>query len=89
MKAVLIIMLSLYCMLPLHAQTSRFRLMEYNVENLFDCEDDSLKNDDEFLPDALRKWNYGKYRAKLERLMKVIVAVGEDQVGVAGLGGDR
>ena len=80
MKAVLIIMLSLYCMLPLHAQTSRFRLMEYNVENLFDCEDDSLKNDDEFLPDALRKWNYGKYRAKLERLMKVIVAVGEDQV---------
>ncbi len=79
MKAVFItIMLSACCTLSLQAQTSRFRLMEYNVENLFDCADDSLKNDDEFLPGALRKWNYGKYRTKLERLMKVIAAVGDE-----------
>ena len=27
----------------------QFRVMEYNVENLFDCRHDSLKNDKEFL----------------------------------------
>lgn len=80
MKKILIIILAVSYALTFYAQTSRFRLMEYNVENLFDCIDDSLKNDDEFLPEALRKWNYGKYRVKLANLMKVIVAVGEDQV---------
>ena len=29
-----------------------FRVMFYNVENLFDCQHDTLKNDYEFLPDA-------------------------------------
>lgn len=62
------------------AQTNRFRVMEYNVENLFDCEHDSLKDDTEFLPDGSRKWTYGKYRDKLVKLGKVIVAVGEEQV---------
>lgn len=80
MRTFLVIMLSVCYVLTLHAQTSRFRLMEYNAENLFDCIDDSLKNDDEFLPEALRNWDYGKYKAKLANLMKVIVAVGEDQV---------
>ena len=41
--------------LPFIGQTNRFRVMEYNVENLFDCKHDSLKNDNEFLPTALRK----------------------------------
>ena len=61
-------------------QTNRFRVMEYNVENLFDCKHDSLKNDTEFLPTALRKWDYRKYREKLIKLGKVIVAVGGEQV---------
>ena len=29
------------------------RLMFYNVENLFDIYDDTLKNDNEFLPEGL------------------------------------
>lgn len=28
------------------------RVMEYNVENLFDCRHDSLKHDSEYLPHA-------------------------------------
>ena len=32
-----------------HAQEP-FRVMHYNVENLFDCRHDSLKQDEEFLP---------------------------------------
>lgn len=66
--------------LLLAAQTNRFRVMEYNVENLFDCVDDSLKSDEEFLPNSLRRWHYGRYRDKLARISKVIVAVGGEQV---------
>ena len=33
-----------------------FRIMSWNVENLFDTHHDTLKNDNEFLPDAIRHW---------------------------------
>ena len=51
--------------------------MEWNVENLFDTRHDSLKNDYEFLPDALRHWNYSRYKKKLADIARVITAVGE------------
>ena len=50
--------------------------MSYNVENLFDYEHDSLKNDHEFLPDAERRWNRRKYKRKLNAIASVITAVG-------------
>ena len=55
----------------------RFRIVSYNVENLFDYQHDSLKNDYEFLPDAQRHWDYTKYRKKLDDLGRVIIATGE------------
>ena len=55
----------------------RFRLVSYNVENLFDYQHDSLKNDYEFLPDATRHWDYHKYHKKLDDLGRVIIATGE------------
>lgn len=54
-----------------------FRVMSWNVENLFDTHHDSLKNDEEFLPKALRHWNYTRYKKKLDDIARVIVAVGE------------
>ena len=33
-----------------------FRVMFYNVENFFDCQHDTLKNDFEFLPGGIRGW---------------------------------
>ena len=39
-----------------------FRVVSWNIENLFDTHHDSLKNDREFLPDATRHWNYSKYK---------------------------
>ena len=56
--------------------TARFRVMSYNVENLFDSRHDTLKEDREFLPDAIRHWNYTKYRKKLNNIARVITAVG-------------
>ena len=51
-----------------------FRVMEYNVENLFDCRHDSLKQDEEFLPGSLRGWNHVRYGEKLENIARVILA---------------
>lgn len=53
-----------------------FRVMFYNVENLFDTCDDSLKNDNDFLPDGFMRWTDWKYREKLYNISKVITAVG-------------
>lgn len=54
-----------------------FRVMFYNVENLFDTYDDSLKRDEEFLPDGERSWNNRKFYDKINKIYKVIMSVGE------------
>jgi predicted extracellular nuclease len=54
------------------------RLMFYNVENLFDFTHDSLKNDIDFLPGGIMKWNYTRYRKKITSLYKTIVSAGLD-----------
>jgi predicted extracellular nuclease len=57
-------------------QERLLRIMFYNVENLFDTEDDSLKMDKEFLPDEIRNWSKFRYSQKQSQLSKVITAVG-------------
>jgi len=52
------------------------RLMFYNVENLFDIDDDTLRNDEDFLPGGLRGWNFTRYNRKINSLYKTIVAAG-------------
>lgn len=54
----------------------RYRIMFYNVENLFDTRDDSLTADEEFLPGGPRNWNNRKFYGKLNRIYKVIMSVG-------------
>ncbi len=53
-----------------------FVAMCYNVENLFDCKDDSLKDDAEFLPDGSRHWTLNRYRSKQHKIAQVIAAIG-------------
>jgi len=55
------------------------RIMFYNCENLYDYLNDSLKNDEEYLPDGLRHWTKYRYYDKLNRVARVITAVGEWQ----------
>ena len=55
---------------------SVFTLVQLNCENLFDCRHDSLKNDQEFLPDAYRHWTPSRYWKKLNRIGQEIVACG-------------
>lgn len=63
-----------------------FDVMFYNVENLFDCRDDSLHADEEFTPRGLRGWKYDRYKTKLNQIAKVIAAAGEwDTPALIGL----
>lgn len=64
---------------PAQAQHA-FRMMEYNVENLFDCRHDSLKQDTEFLPGSVRNWTYRRFQDKVNKIGKVILAAGKEQV---------
>ena len=64
---------------PASAQES-FRVLFWNVENLFDCKDNPQKNDNEYLPEATRHWTYFRYRDKLKNLAKGIIASGNDYV---------
>jgi predicted extracellular nuclease len=57
-------------------QTEKLRIMFYNTENLFDTYNDSLKNDEEFLPRGDKNWTYKRFQEKLGNLAKVIVTAG-------------
>lgn len=62
------------------------RIISYNVENLFDCQHDTLKNDSSFLPDGMHHWNYYRYHTKLDRIAQVIVNIaGWESVPLVGL----
>lgn len=58
----------------------QFLVMEYNVENLFDCRHDSLKNDLEFMPESPRGWTYSKFSKKIESISRVILSASGEQV---------
>lgn len=51
-------------------------VVSYNVENLFDYEHDTLKNDSSFLPEGNHHWTYHRYQTKLDRIAQVIVNIG-------------
>jgi predicted extracellular nuclease len=59
----------------------------YNVENYFDPENDSLKNDDSFTFEGLNRWTYSKMVHKRDQIAKVILALNgwspPDVVGLA------
>jgi hypothetical protein len=52
-------------------------VMWYNVENVFDTQHDTLKNDFDFLPDGTYHWTPWRYWRKLDNISRVIAAVAE------------
>jgi len=55
----------------------------YNVENLFDYEDDPITFDDDRTPDGKDHWTKEIYEAKLANMAKVISEIGEDVTGTS------
>lgn len=52
-----------------------FRVAFYNMENLFDIEDDPIKVDSEYLPTSRLRWTQERYEKKLNNLAQVIAAM--------------
>lgn len=62
------------------------RVMFYNVENLFDTQDDPQTDDQEFLPNGELKWDEMRYQKKLKRIAWVISNIADwDFPGIVGL----
>lgn len=58
---------------------SLLTFVQYNCENLFDCEHDSLKQDTEFLPQSARGWGYTKYWTKVRNVAQCLLSCGNDE----------
>ena len=52
----------------------------YNLENLFDTVDDTLINDEEFLPNGARAWTDERYQEKQANMAYVISQIGIQDV---------
>nr|WP_314669683.1 endonuclease/exonuclease/phosphatase family protein [uncultured Porphyromonas sp.] len=62
----------------------RIPIAFYNVENLFDCNDDA--NDDaEFLPQGKREWTNERYQEKLNNIARVLGSIADNGAAVVGL----
>ena len=79
MKKPIVLLLFLSLFLPEVFAREGFRVMFYNVENFFDCQHDTLKNDFEFLPGGIRGWTPTRFWKKAGQIAKVVAAVGEDR----------
>lgn len=53
-----------------------YRVMFYNVENLFDVMDDTQKDDDAFTPTGKMYWTKYRYSDKINHIGKVVLATG-------------
>ena len=69
--------------LSIFSQADSLSVLFYNVENLFDTEDDSLKMDNEFLPNGKKKWSSTRWNQKTVNVTKVIA--GNDFPEIIGL----
>jgi hypothetical protein len=62
-------------------EKQQFTIAFYNLENLFDIYDDPETDDDDFTPRGYKKWNYKKYKNKVQNLGEAIVSTGIQHVG--------
>jgi hypothetical protein len=68
------------------SEDNQFTVVFYNVENLFDTEDDPAnKGDDEWLPESENQWTPERYEKKLTDLAKVLSAISNGLPIIIGL----
>ncbi|MCX2680545.1 endonuclease/exonuclease/phosphatase family protein [Galbibacter sp. EGI 63066] len=72
----LLLLLSYFYGYPQEKQYSVTTVAFYNLENLYDTENDSLIRDDDRTPDGRYQWTEKRYRSKLTNMAKVINQLG-------------
>ena len=64
---------------PADTNPARVVVASWNVENLFDADDDPLNpGDDEYTPGGWTRWTEGRYRHKLTNLVDVVHEIRPD-----------
>jgi predicted extracellular nuclease len=79
MKKYLLLLPLFFLFVTCQAQKKQYKsaiIGFYNLENLFDTIDNTLINDEEFLPSGIRNYNTAIYRDKLTKLASVIAQIG-------------
>lgn len=66
-----------------NTDSKNFTLAFYNIENLFDIENDPLTSDDDFLPTSVKRWTPRRYENKLRKLGTVISKIGDESTKYA------
>ncbi len=77
---ILLLTITLFGFIRPLIEGNKIRIMFYNTENLFDIYNDPETDDDEFLPEGIRRWNSARYIQKLNLIYKVVVAAGEGEL---------
>lgn len=68
------------------AQVGRFRILEYNIENMFDTLHCEGKQDKSFTPRGEYQWNSAKYWSKIGKIARIIAsASGKSAADIVGL----
>ena len=55
----------------------------YNLENLFDIENDPSTHDNDFLPTSPKRWTPKRYQKKLIKIGSVISKIGSEEIAEA------
>lgn len=80
---VAVVALTAACGRTMAADAPRLTIVQWNVENLFDNEDDPTNAaDDEFLPSGWWRWDEGHYEIKLTHLAEILARIGGDIVAL-------
>lgn len=70
----------------LYSKQDTLKVVFYNVENLFDTEDDPATRDEDFTPNGDYSWSAYRLKHKLLNICKVIIAIGRgDAPAIIGL----
>jgi len=89
MKRIIPLLITFLAVAAFHSScTTRareFTVAFYNVENLFDTEDDPATDDADFLPDSRIPWTPDRYAVKLQHLAQVLSSLDDELPAVIGL----
>ncbi|WP_245872007.1 endonuclease/exonuclease/phosphatase family protein [Dysgonomonas massiliensis] len=77
MLRIVVCLFIVMCTAYLSAQNP-FRIVFYNVENLFDTKDNPETDDDDWLPKGNQRWSNYRYWQKLKGLSAAIDSIGEN-----------
>lgn len=83
----LVVALCIFNCITLFSQSQKdYAVVFYNVENFFDCVDDSLAADEEFTSEGNRYWTHWRFNKKRNNISKALLAaIGWDAPLVIGL----